>query len=985
MSLNYFVCLNFFTVKETEIQHLNIEKKKLNEKYENQTIEVQKMSERWSQLKDAYLNDKNRMTFLEKVIEELKINNDELNNTNMKLTEDIEKSMENLTTLKTENCVHQARITDLTAVIENMREQFEKALKEASVECEKDKMHLIQQQKNDKISLEKCSNEINEYTLQLEKVTNQLNFISKQNDSYKCEHLELNNCISKNNTKILELNDIISKLQNQIYQMTNEIEFLKNENVILSDKINGTILEKEDNKLLSERFQKQKQLLKLKVKDLKESKDQYKLLQEEFLYLNEKMQNLNKKSECLDEVHKQMSTILQYCDIELQNCYEFLNQIILKSNVQSQTMNTLNCLLKSLASLFYFNCSSDAHLVEMVDLIVTGISNNTELQIYLKRIILGSIQMLEYIINLKNMHQLSTAQLIARTEVDKLVFEAIEKVKLSTQNEYQIQNNKLLCLIENLQNDNDSLKRSIDSKYRILENKEVLTDLNGPTVKNLISINISDVENIKNENNTLKQFLKNIQDKLDLVKETNNVQSLMSLNELELIIQEIKNENVLLKNQYLKHQKPLMLKTLKHSVEQQIDKDSNINTQNTFIQSIENVEDNCGDEKVSLTSESSEHDLEKSNPTSDQKNLLVRYKNLKSKFKEVRARIVELDNKIISLTNDLETANCKYKQLNDQYINCNETHETDIINCQSEIENLMMEKLEANRQLTALREKNEILQNDYDQLKSNLEEKNPFNDDETFIHTNEQSTILKEQLNNLQHLIDSAYSRVLCKWPAIDKNSDWVVAQSKKLDEIISAKCNLSSSGNNDFDINQLEIKQIKSCVRIIHELVSSILTNKYNIEVSLNNELVELMTDLKSCTETFLEFISVKNGDFSLVNEKHIQLFPHAENYDNNTFLSEQHLNAEEKPITKHLIPTTEETLKTSSMENEENKHLQRAIDERDRLIEFLTEKISKLDNLSRSVDDIRLIRVKLDRALTAVHERDVRCDELTLELTRV
>lgn len=929
------------------------------------------------------------MIFLEKVIEELKMNNDELNSTNIKLNEDIEKSMENLTTLKTENYVHQERITDLMAVIENMREQFEKALKEASVECEKDKMQLIQQHQNDKISLEKCHNEINEYTLQLDKVTDQLNFILKQNDSYKCESLELNNCNSKNNAKVLELNDIISKLQNQMYQMTNELEFLKTENVILSDKVNRIILEKENNKLLSERFQKQKQLLKLKVKALKESENNCLLLQQEVMFLTDKMQNLNKKSECLDKNNKQISTILQYCDRELQNCYEFLNKIILKSNIQSQTMYTLHCLLKSLASLFYFNCSSDAHLVEIVDSIINNISNNTELQMYLKRIILGSIQMLEYIINLKDMHQLSTTQLIARTEVDKLVFEAIEKVKLSTQNEYQIQNNELLSLIEILQNDNHTLKLSIDSKNRILVNKEVLTDLNGPTVTNLISINISEVENIKNENNTLKQFLKNIQDNLGLVniKDANNMQLLVrSLNELELIIQEIKNENVLLKNQYLKHQKPLILKTSKHSVEQQIDNDSNINIQNTFIQSIENVEDNCGDgEKVSLTSDSSEHDLEKSNPAGDSKMLLVRYKNLKSKFKEVRARTVELDNKIISLTNNLEIADFKYKQLNDQYINCNETHETDIINCQSEIENLMMEKLEAYRQLTALREKHEILQNDYDQLKSNLEEKIPFNEDKTFTHTSEQNTISKEQLNNLQHLIDSAYSTVLCKWPDTDKNSDWVIAQSKKLDEIISAKCNLSNSGNSDFDLNQLEIKRIKSCVKIIHELVSSILTNKFNIEASLNNELVELMTDLKSCTETFLEFMSVKNGDFSLVNERHIQLSDQTENYDINTFLSEQYLNAEEKQITELIMPPTEETLKSSLMGNEENKHLQRAIDERDRLIEFLTEKISKVDNLSRSLDDIRLIRDKLDRALTAVHERDVRCDELTLELTRV
>jgi len=71
--------------------------------------------------------------------------------------------------------------------------------------------------------------------------------------------------------------------------------------------------------------------------------------------------------------------------------------------------------------------------------------------------------------------------------------------------------------------------------------------------------------------------------------------------------------------------------------------------------------------------------------------------------------------------------------------------------------------------------------------------------------------------------------------------------------------------------------------------------------------------------------------------------------------------------------------------LKNGENEQLQRSIAERDRLIEFLSAKISKLDNLNRNIDDIRLVQDKLDRALTAVHERDVRCNELTLELTRV
>lgn len=589
--------------------------------------------------------------------------------------------------------------------------------------------------------------------------------------------------------------------------------------------------------------------------------------------------------------------------------------------------------------------------------------------------------------NLNNMHKLSKVQLIARNEVDKLVSEAVESVKLSTQNEYHKQNRELLNLIENLQNDNHILKLNISSKT--LETKEVLTDLNGSIVNNLLSLENVDVKNIKNENDILKQFLKNIREKLCLVNidGTDDIQLQDSLSDLELLVQEIKNDNILLKNKYIELQNLVTLKTLEKSTEEQIDKYSNSNDQNAFIQVIENIE-----EKTSLPLEEvclrQLHNTEKPSFTEneDSKMLLVRYKNLKSRFKEVRARTVELDKKIISLTNDLECANSKYKQLNNQYVDANESHDTDIAQCQSEIENLMCEKLEAYRQLTTLKEKHEILQNDYDQLKSNLDDKNSFNDTEiTSTHINEQNTILKRQLNDTQRLIDSAYSTVLNEWPAIDTDSDWVIVQSRKLDEIVNAKCISPNSCDKNvysFDLGESEIEQLKKGIQIIHELVTSILSNKYTIEMSSTKELVELMLDLKSCTKTFLEFLPVENNELNLVDENDIKLSQNAKNVD--TYPSKQPLSSEKSLLVK---PSTsiEESIKPSLSGNEENEQFQRAITERDRLIGFLTDKISKLDNLNRCDDDIRSIREKLDRALTAIHERDVRCDELTLELTRV
>lgn len=980
-----FFCF-FFVVKEDEIQHLNLENEKLKELNQIQTAEIQKTENRWTQLKDAYLNDKNRMTFLENVIEELKMNYDELSSINVKLIEDKDKSAEDLITLKTENSAHQERISDLMAVIENMRGQFEKALKETSIEYEQDKKMLIQQLEHEKNLLKSFSSNLEESTLKLNKVTDQLNIVLKENDSYKCERLELESCIGRNNTKISELNNIVSELHNQISQKTNELDSLKKENSNLSDKINKTTLEMEENKLLSDRFLKQKQLLKLKVKALKESENNCLMFKQKVMSLTEEIQDLNKKTRHLDQSDNKISTVLHYCDKELQNCGELLSIILTKSHVQTQNINTLRCVLMELASLFPFDCFDDVYLVKIID----SISDN-ELQFCLKKIIVGSIRILEYIIHLKTEHKLSEAQMIASTEVDKLISEAIKQVKLSSEDECYRQNNDLLSLIEKLQHDNYMLQLNNTSNNKILESKEVLTDLHGSTAQKLFSLDILDVENIKNENSVLKQFFKNIQEKFGLVnfENTNNVELLSSLNELELLVQEIKNENLLLKSQRLEHQKLLTLKTIEHPIEQHIDKYSNLNTQNAFIQPMKIIKDNHGDdEKITLISEDNcvnQPSVDKSNPTvnSDSKILRVRYKNLKSKFKEVRDKTVELENKIASLTSDLENTNSKYKQLNDQYVNSNETYEADIVNCQSEIENLMGEKLEAHRQLTALKEKHEILQNDYDQLKSNLDDQIPSNDIDSSAHINEQNTILKGQLNDTQRLIDSAYSKVLCEWPPSDLNLDWVVAQSKKLDDIVNAKCISSKSGDNDFE--ESEVKQLKSCVQIIHELVTSVLTDKYTIELSLTNELVDLMCKIKSYTETFLEFVSVKKNDLHLVNEQHIEISHCVEDIDKNTLLSEHNLHTEEPPMIEPSISFAGETLKLSIQGNKENEHLQQAIAERDRLIEFLSEKISKLDTLSRNVDDIVLVRYKLDKALTAVHERDVRCDELTLELTRV
>jgi len=357
----------------------------------------------------------------------------------------------------------------------------------------------------------------------------------------------------------------------------------------------------------------------------------------------------------------------------------------------------------------------------------------------------------------------------------------------------------------------------------------------------------------------------------------------------------------------------------------------------------------------------------------DSKILLARYKNLKSRFKECRTKTIDLEKKIVSLTNDLESANSKYKQLNDQYSNENEIHEADIIHYQSEIENLMGEKLEAYRQLSALKEKHEILHNDYDQLKSNLDDQKSLNDTDTdSIHINEQNTVLKGKLKETQHLIDSAYSRVLSEWPAIENDSDWVVVQSKKLDKIVEAKCYDSFNGHN---LEESEIKRLQTCVQTIHELVTSILTNICNIEISSSDVLIDLMSDLKSCTQTLLEFISVKNNKST--NELHKELAQNNVVKDSNSSIPEESIN--------RSLNSSEETTQSSILKIAENEQLQRSIAERDRLIEFLSVKISKLDNLNRNVDNIKLVQEKLDRALTAVHERDVRCDELTIELTRV
>lgn len=946
----------------------------MNKQLQNQIIEIQKTENRWIQLKDAYLNDKERMTLLDNVVEELKMNNNELINTNIKLTEDVEKTMENLTVLKKENSTQQDKITDLMAVIENMRGTFEKAMKEASVEYELDKKHLLKQHNEDKISFDSCNKKLIENTLKLNEVTNQFENVLKENDLYKCQINELENCLTKNNIQIIELNSVISELNIQSSQMINELESTKKENIILTEKLKGSNFEVEENKLLLDRFHKQKQLLKVKVKALKESENNCSLLQQQVLSLSGEIHHLNQSSEYLVENNKQLYTILQYCDMELQKCYKLLDEIAIKLNSQEKTIYTLRYILLSLTSLFSFDDSNfefDADLIKIVDLICNSILNDNELQIYLKKLILGSIYILEHLMHLKNSHKISTVKLIARTEVEKLVSEAVERVKLSTQNEYQKQNNELLSIIKNLQNDNDSLK---SNTLNILETKEVLTDLNGPAIDNLLSLENLDLKNMKKENDTLKRLLMRIREKCCL---TNNIdigkaELQNSLSDIESYLQEIKNQNYIFKNQDIEYQK--IIKSLRSNelkMKQSINEGNESST----------IDDICGE---LAHTEKFDFAVDSIAVNADSKILLVRNKNLKSKCKEFRVKIADLEKKIISLTNDLECANFKLKKLNDQYVSASDIHETEMTNCQSEIENLMCEKLEAYRQLNALKERHEILQNDYDQLKSNSDEKNSFSNSETILtQINEQNTALKGKLNETQHLIDLAYSRVLSEWPPVDSDSDWIVAQSRKLEKIVDAKLIWSNNQNNDFDefnLTESEVQRLQTCIQIIHDIVSSILTNKCILEVSSSNVIIDLITDLKSCAETFLEFMSVKNSELHLVNERHIEI-----SLDSSNNSAIKLSSSSDKSSMVEPLLLTEETVKFASLENEEIDHFQRAIAERDRLIEFLSKKIAKLDNLNRNVDDIKLIRDKLDKALTAVHERDIRCDELTLELTRV
>lgn len=979
-----------FTVKETEIERINLENEALIKQLQNQAIEVQQTENRWVQLKEAYLNDKNRMQLFEKVVDELKMSNEELNNTNLELTEQLERSVQNVTMLKTENNAHQVQITNLMSVIENVREEYEKTMKETCAQYEMNKKQLIQQHESNTILLSTCHNELQKHTSKLHEIIKQLNIALKENDSFKYEHLEFNNILGKSDKQMLELSNVINELHNHTSHMIDELKVLKKENIVLNEKLSTTSFESEENKALIDRFKKQKQLLKIKVKALKESENNCLLLKQKVESLTEEVQVLNKKSDCLLQSNKKMSSVLQNCNYELQECNGLLNETVMKSNAQSQSIHLLRCVLMSLVSLLSFNDDNvnifDVELSEVVDSICNVFSNDNELQICLKKIIFNSMYLLEYTMSLSNELKHSKVQQITPIEVEKLVSEAVEEVKLSTQNEYQIKISQLHSLTEQLQNENHMLKLNISTC--IPSTQEVSINLNSSTIKNSYDFenNVNTNNNIIHENIQLKQFLKNVRSIFGLndISEEETVQLQNSLSELELLVQEIKNENISIKNQ---------LNNLEHTIE--LTKCTSLNKESSFTQPVESFKNNSNSDPnfdIERKLSSNVEDINQSNTSNsaadpnlvsgDTKTLLARYKNLKLRFKEVRTKTNDLEKKIGMLTNDLECANAKYKQLNDQHVHSNEIHEADMAHCQTEIENLMCEKLEANRLLTALKEKHEILQNDYEQLKSNLDDQNVCEIETNSTHKSEQDAVFKKKFDETQHLIDTAYSKVLCEWPPVDTDSDWIVVQSKKLDKIVNAKC---TSSNNTCDINlgESEFIRLETCVRIIHELVASILNNKCTIEVSPPNVLVDIMTDLKTCTETFLESMSIESTKSHSGDKFRNKLSHDTEDHDSTTNMSKLPSSSESTLVNPSTL--TNETIKSSSLGNEENQQFQQSISERDRLIDFLTQKISNLENLNRSIEDIKLVRDKLDKALTAIHERDIRCDELTLELTRV
>ncbi|XP_050526821.1 interaptin-like isoform X2 [Daktulosphaira vitifoliae] len=882
----------------------------LNQQLQSHISLIQQTENRWSELKEAYLKDKDRSSLMEKLINELKNSNGQLNNENLELYTEIktlkENSMESsnieVNNLSEENKNLKDQLSHLEKILENiqMKNEFNNknynlnekvqhliSVKEENVKLQKiinehtqvvenynsqiidmcATIEQLQTNQTNTVELSMLKQQYNEKIYELEahisKLENQLDSIIKEKNTYLKERLNLLNNIEEKKLNLAELNSNITSVKEELNTILNENEHFSNKHLSLVT----TITEKETNIYnLCNNIDELKNQLNITEKENKKLTENRLVLETNF---NEKEIQLTKLNETLKQYENTIS--------EMEENYNILKNenLVLTDKLNYTSVSDLEQQNKTLKDRF----QKQKHLLISKVKVLKEFEitcQNLKQQVVLLTEELENMRMLQFNQSLKDNSRENSTSILKKCEKE---LEECYEILICKFNELNLVNRKqnheiyfLNCVFQSLKDlfDNSFDNVSQQVLRQLLIQYPHTDDALQNNLENFFFSFINYLEtsnNFKNDTNVGVDDVKLIaQKEVDkLIHEAVEKAKISKTNEFELKEQQrlkdqleiLKQENEFLKQRYDEYNNKICSYNISDTNDSSTQTIVNLDTvisQNNIVNDQHKI-----DSKHNLTYSTEEDEI-------DIKSLQHRYNNLKTKYKQLRTQKVNDDDNRTESTNlneilrklneELKKEKEKYDALQKRYVQDNETHVEDLSQCQSELDNLMCEKLETNKHLAVVEEKYQILKNDYDQLKScSLEFQNI-------------------KINN-----------------SITMSSD-----NDKFDEIV----NTSS--------NEKEL---------------------------LNNELIK-----KTITT----------------------------------------------PLSSTLL--TDSNLKTK----EENPELQlRSIAERDRLIEFLSEKIQKLEwehynkNSKYNEDSSILIKDQLDKALVAVHERDVRCDELTLELTRL
>ncbi|XP_050426149.1 uncharacterized protein LOC126836626 [Adelges cooleyi] len=959
---------------QTETERLLGENDSLNKQLQSQLGLVQEMENRWTQLKEAYLKDKDRATLMENVIEELQNSNSQLNSANMELTNELEMTKANLTDTKDtrvqsvseENNRLRTHLSYLEVTIEDLQTKNDE-LKSTNIALNEQIENLVTL-KMENSQLEERIDELISVVNKYEAQINQMNDVIGQLKSSQTDASALDSLKKQNDEKITELKSYVGQLTNQLEVVMREKNLYANECSALTSRLEENnaaftmtveglqkqldSVSKENKFLINERPSLVTRIgenetsisnlnsvideLKNRVTALTKENNAYVAEERPTLIngLGEKEQQLTNLNATVERLKDRLKTIMKENDKFVTKERPALEARINENDIRLSQSNEL---------LKHFQ-----EKAAQLDIDLNALRNeNSELAEKLKRLPNDE--------NLEQQYKLLTDRFQKQKHLLVAKAKALKECEATCRGlEQQVQ-----TLKEELENRNTTVPQQNINSERI---GPVLSqcDQDLQECHKLINTLVNDSKSFRDQQSHQMCALKNVFQNLSLLFEQPYdvadlrqvigqifAQNAINDDELENYLQTTFTNAVnILETSNDNRNASASLPEVKLIAQTEVDK--------LIFEAVENVKSTMQKKSIELKQEQLQR-LNDQNVKLKAENEILKQQQSEAECNKKRETTQsqlwkqKLYNNCIN-TNDSCTQTLTNQEvkgepsvLRAEYKEVNAKHNSSVVTEGGESE------------LKSLQRRYNSLKAKYKQLRI---QQAPVSDrenniDETF-NLERKITTLVDDLKRERERYDRLKQRFVRE---SETHAEDMSHCQNELENLMYEKLELSrrlAAVEEKYQILQNDYDQLKSCN----------LDNFSNLPSEVNNKPSSIDCD---------------NDDEPAVQGDTQQLF-----HDEPPTIS----NA--APLSLP-VPVTN-TLESNVNASEENQDLQqRSIAERDRLIEFLTEKIQKLEwdycnrNANNVENSIVQVRDQLDRALAAVHERDVRCDELTLELTRL